>query len=413
MNAEGYVRAACLTSPVPGGVAVVQVVGTGAPVLVNSLLQSSKPLSLNEQAADRLCFCRLIDEGRILDDVVVTVRSEAADGSVVDISLHGGPRVVQRLLMLLKRRGAEIVPPAELMKYTWPPRCLIEVEGLEALMKAKSRPVALWLAHSMEQLPRKIEQLEEDIKSGQLDRVRNLLAEIGASAAYYRYLLEGVRVVLVGDPNSGKSTLANTLAEREQAIVSDLPGTTRDWVQHPAAIRGLPFIFVDTAGLRESEDPVEQEAVRRARRQVQSADIVLQVMDGAISPSERTSQDWVLPAQTGKSGESCRAWLWVWNKSDQGIDSSWQTYIDQAGSRYVLVSALTGEGLENLGNKLIEAAGMGFWRQDCPGIFTKRQVKACASVLSAINNDKPNLGGACYWLRCLKFGAFSPEESSL
>jgi tRNA modification GTPase len=413
MSIERHVRAACLTPPVPGGVAVVQVVGAEAPALVNSLLQTSKPINLHEQAADRLRFCRLLDDGQVLDDVVVTVRGQAEGEAVVDISLHGGPRVVQRLLMLLKRQGTEIVTQQDLVTKTWGGQCLIETEGLEALAKAKSRSVALWVAHSMEQLPSIVEELVRDVNDGELERAHQTLKETGKSGVYFHRLLDGVRVVLTGPPNSGKSTLANSLAEREQAIVSELPGTTRDWVEHPAALHGIPFTFVDTAGLRESEDPIEQEAVERARQQVRTADVVLLVMDGSQPPPKDFSFNPVsaIPTESDDAGV-CKVTLWALNKSDQGVDPGWRDHIRHEQDSGVTVSALTGDGLDNLGDLLISAAGLGDWSQDQAGIFTGRQKEAWEDITTALHADCPDVDAARNWFRCLKFGRLNPEESA-
>src|SRR5262249_6167144 len=156
------------------------------------------------------------------------------------------------------------------------------------------------------------------------------LDELLATADQGELVRHGARVAIVGPPNAGKSTLMNALLGRDRAIVHPAPGTTRDTLEESVNVGGVPFVFVDTAGLRETEDAVEAAGVERARTAAKGADVVLLVLDGSAAiPAELPGADLV-----------------VTNKSD----------LPGAAGPGLHISALTGGGLEELREQLLKAA---------------------------------------------------------
>jgi len=396
------VRAACLTPPGVGGVAVIQVVGPGADALVEAHLRSRRPIDLASMGADQTRLCQIVEGEEVIDDVVVCVRRGADGTPVVDLGLHGGPRVVQRVLMLLNAAGARMVEPHEILAGSWPARNAIESEAIQALLAARTRAVAAWLARIADRLTAEIEADLDRIGRGDLEGAREHLAGLRAGAGRARHLLEGVRCVLTGEPNTGKSTLANTLAEREHAVVSDVPGTTRDWTEHPSAIDGVPVTYVDTAGLRPSDDPIEMEAIRRARQQIESADLILQISDLSIAPGESGGSP--LPGEEGWRTAVDRPVVFVWNKSDLPRHPAHEPAIRQAGRRGVLVSARTGTGLSDLRQRLVDILKL-TGGPDWPAVpFTPRQVEACRSAEAALGRSAPDGRKAAACLRFLMDG---------
>lgn len=408
MNRREPALAACLTPPTFGGIAVIQILTRDSQWL-RPLFRTSRPIEFDAPASDELRLCRLVDGDQIIDDAVVAVRRNPAGQLVIDLSLHGGPRIVQRALLLLKAAGACIVPAVELLGSTWAANDLLCREALEAIVQAKTRTLALWLAATREALPNELDRLMADTRADRLDSVRRQLGEWLVASPTVRRALTGVRVVLVGPPNSGKSTLANQLAGRHSAIVSDLPGTTRDWLEHPASIEGVPFTFVDTAGVRDTADPIEAEAIRRTRRQAATADIVLQVIDQSSPPWPEDLQPANDANQVTQEFTSTQPTFVVWNKNDLPADPGQAERIGGWPTRGLSVSARTGDGFDRLRTALLGAVGLADWRQAVGVPFTVRQAQAVEAALSALSAERPDRAEACRWLKIVRWGQ-DPQE---
>ncbi|HPD30972.1 MAG TPA: 50S ribosome-binding GTPase [Phycisphaerae bacterium] len=405
MSETDALKAACLTPPAMGGVAVIEVVGRHALRVVAKYLRSRRPIDPNAVDTNEVRLCRWADGDQVIDDALVTVR-RAPDGPfVVDISLHGGPRIVQRALLMLQQAGVRIVEPTALLDDSCPAATVVEREILPLLLRAKTRAVAIWLAELVHRLPKRIEAVLDLIEVGEATLARRELAALCQSVDQARYLLSGVRVVVIGPPNTGKSTLINRLASREQAVVSDQPGTTRDWVEHPGVIDGIPLVFVDTAGIRDTADPIEQEAIRRTYQQASTADILLSVSD-LTTPLETG-----LPPKkmTGDQSGMIRVppIVLVANKSDLPAHPSWQNVqFSEAG--FLQVSALASAGLEDLEARLVDSTGLTGWRQKLIAPVSPHQVACCRGALSALESGRADPPAASRWLRDM-LGPASPR----
>ena len=409
MNTTCHASAACLTPPLPGGVAVIEVVGAAALGLVNPLLQARRPVDLSRMSSHELRLACLMDGEETIDDVVVSVRSGASGPAVVDLTLHGGPRVVQRALVLLKRVGVRIVEQDELSVWSWPPRESRQGPWLTALLRAKTPAVVEWLMRMRSAFPAEIRRIVTMLEMDETKQAGEALDALSLRGCRLRYLLEGVRVVLAGGPNVGKSTLANALAEREGSIVSPTAGTTRDWVEHPTAIGGVPFMLVDTAGLRESEDFIEREAVRRTRTQMAAADLILQVMDISEPPlaDDLTGR----AVSTGRKAVGCPI-IYVWNKRDLPVHPAQEQQITLIGSAAIQVSARTGEGLGDLRDKMARSLGLAGWETDGPGPFDEEAAEICLAALSELKTGPNGFQGAVQRLKFLISEHMEVERSS-
>jgi len=405
-----HIRAACLTPPRPGGVAVIQVIGREAREVVAAFLDTGKKPSGDLPADGELRLCRIVEGDKTIDDALITARSGLDGNTVIDISLHGGPRIVQRVLLLLKKAGVAIVEPSELPEQNWYAADSLEAEMSACLLRAKTRRAACWLVGVAEGLRAEIEGIISQVEKGDLDAGRNRIENLLAGAGMAGFVLAGVRVVLIGEPNTGKSTLANALAGREHAIVSEVPGTTRDWVEHPGAINGIPFTFVDTAGLGESGDPIEAEAVRRAHEQSRNADMVLRVIDSSVPPTP--AEYAAIEELTSGPTDSAVRSLFVWNKCDCPLHPDHRRPIRDAGDLGIRVSALTGAGIEDLRGRISEIMGFGDFDGEGAALVTGRQLEACENALFALNSG---IGGeALVWLRfMLNKSDIRPEEGFL
>ena len=237
-----------------------------------------------------------------------------------------------------------------------------------------------------------IDFLADDAIAEQLDKVKQKLNEVKKSATQGRLLKEGMTVVIAGKPNAGKSSLLNQLAGQESAIVTDIPGTTRDILREHIQIDGLPLHIIDTAGLRDSEDIVEQEGVRRAKKMIENADRVLFVVD--INDEDRTELE-RLPENVGLTT--------VYNKIDTQVRIAELIEHPETERRTeIYLSAKTGDGIDALKQHLKKCMG---YQQNNEGQFIARR-----RHLDAIDSAEEHLQYADVNLHKLKAGELLAEE---
>lgn len=299
----------------PAAIAIVRISGPHASAALAALVGAAPT---PRQA--KLATVRDPDGGLVLDRALTLFFSaphSATGEDVVELHLHGGRAVVAAVERALSRRpGLRRARPGEFTRRAFANGTidLAEAEGLGDLLVAEtegqrrnamaladgtvSRAIRRWRAELIEQaaaIEARIDFSDEDDvpdddgrSSEAVGRLRAEIAEMLAAPPAER-LRDGIRVVIAGPPNSGKSTLFNVLVGREAAIATPIPGTTRDLIECPVVLDGLPFIFVDSAGLREAEDSIEQIGIGRTREAIGAADVLLwmglpdaAILDGAI-----------------------------------------------------------------------------------------------------------------------------------
>jgi len=298
---------------------------------------------------------------------------------VLELHGHGGPVVMQALLAACLDAGARLAEPGEFTRRAFleGKLDLAQAEAVADLIDAASREAARSalrslsgefsaaigalqatlvelraLTEAMLDFPEEdVDSLHRDDAAGRLAEVRRALDEVLAKSRQGSLLRTGIHVVLAGRPNVGKSSLLNRLAGEERAIVTPIPGTTRDALREPIQIDGVPLIVVDTAGLRESRDELERLGMQRTQQELERADLVLAVFDASRGPDELHD----LPAAAAR--------IDVYNKVDlvPGFD---------APGGALAVSARTGEGLEALRRRMLEAAG---WSSSGEPAFLARE----------------------------------------
>ena len=339
---------AAVTSPRGvGGVAVIQVSGPGALAVTRGFLNTPGRTRTLELSSGRLKLARWMDGEEHVDDVIVVTDDPQADAQLVCITTHGSVRVVERILMNLQSAGARVVStlPAET---AWAHLCPIEAAVMSHLPRAQTKQIALWLVRQITELPPVIEEAMRLILQGEISPAIGRLEALIESYDRAQLLLDGARVVIVGPPNVGKSTLANCLFEKPWSIESEEAGTTRDWVHHSIAIDGIPMVLADTAGLRDDADPIEAQAIRLAYPVIRSADAQILVLD-ATGPETQVDKEWL----TGLLDR--RKMVVVLNKSDLVAPGRPRLDVSKiSGAVPVVVSALHGHGLGNLRRVILE-----------------------------------------------------------
>jgi tRNA modification GTPase len=334
---------------------------------------------------------------------------------VVELQAHGGPVILDLLLRDVCRRGARQAGPGEFSQraYLNDKLDLAQAEAIADLINSSTEQAALNASRSLQgEFSSKIDQLvamvthlrvyveaaidfpEEEIDFIQEGQVAAQLADIIeqlqavlAQARQGSLLREGMKLVIAGKPNAGKSSLLNALAGVDTAIVTAIAGTTRDVLREHIQLDGMPLHVVDTAGLRDSDDEVEREGIRRAREEIASADRILLVIDG--SDPDAAGMDALLPAEIRDQVRDIPVTL-VHNKCDLSGRQPGVELLNQYTS--IILSATSGAGLELLKNHLKDSMG---FVDPGEGTFSarRRHLQALESALGFLLAGQSQLAG--------------------
>jgi tRNA modification GTPase len=380
-------RVAALTALAAGGVAVVQLTGNDAAVQT-ALARCCRRRSNDappEFPDNRLVYCRLFDGGEPLDDVVV-VTWRADVRRLAEVSLHGGVRIVQRAITLFERLGAARLDAGSHPTDDGAPctadACIAAID--RALTEAPTRRIAQWLLAQRRISPVMIERAAGTASPALSDAERR---EFIALSRIAQRALRGPRVAIVGPPNAGKSTLANALLGRDRAIISDVPGTTRDWIEESFNLDGWPILLTDTAGIRLDGDDLETLAIDRGLHRAGLADVVLIVHEAARWCAQAGAARLLAERLTQPRVR------FVASKCDLApIDPSGRESVrGTTESSPIAVSARTGDGMRDLTDALRTALGLDRLTDDRPALFDAALLESlavsCATQADATRSD--------------------------
>ncbi len=269
-------RVVLLTPAGRGAVATVRVEGLDACERVDAHFRAASQCPVSDLPGDRLAFGRFQLGEDVHDEVVV----RRPDENAVEIHCHGGPAVVERLIAVLTAHGGERVSAERWLKSTH--SSPIVAAAHTALGNATTlRAAAILLDQYHGALDRALQQVLNQLDHGEVDGAAEQLGRLLEIAPCGCHLVRPWQIVLAGRPNVGKSSLINALVGYHRAIVHEAPGTTRDLVTAKTALDGWPVEFCDTAGIRAAEHAIEKQGIGLARRQMESASLVLLVFDVA------------------------------------------------------------------------------------------------------------------------------------
>ncbi len=297
-----------------GGLAVIRISGPQALAIADRVFVSLGKSAMKPSAAPThtVHYGKIMREGRGIDEVMVAVMRgprTLTREDVVEITCHGGLIAVKLVLDAVLENGARLAEPGEFTRRSFL-NGRIDLAQAEAVADLIHARTELALVAANEQLAGKLSQRinllrdelmktlahveahidfpDEDIAPDtkeqllmRLEQGMGFMDELLRTSNEGQILRRGIRAAIVGRPNAGKSSLLNQLLGHDRAIVSPIPGTTRDTIEETANIRGLPVIFVDTAGLREAGDEIEVEGIRRSRQSLAKAEFILHVLDGS------------------------------------------------------------------------------------------------------------------------------------
>jgi tRNA modification GTPase len=393
--------AAISTPPGEGGIGVIRLSGPDAVAIARRLFRPAF-----DPAPYRLHYGHVVDETGVVDEVLLSVmrapRSYTRE-DVVEISAHGGPVPLRRILALVLAAGARLARPGEFTEraflngridLTQAEAVLDTIRartdaGLRAAQAAlggalggRVRALRGRLVALLASLEAAIDYADEDLTflapaeiADELESIAADLTDLVASHDRGKLLREGAATVIIGRPNTGKSSLLNALLGEARAIVTDVPGTTRDVIEEQIDLHGVPLRLVDTAGIRHTEDAVERIGVARSRAALEGADLVLLVLDAS---APLTPEDAALLAEV-----RARPAIAVLNKADL---PAVLTPAEIAGVPTVALSALTGAGLSDLHDAFARLLFGGAVAAEAPALANLRQRDAAMRAADAVRH---------------------------
>ena len=409
--------AAIATPPVPSAIGIVRVSGEGAIEAASAVFRAASGRPLAACESRRLVYGTLLGpDGAPIDQVLATL-SRAPHSytgeDTAELQCHGSPAVLAMALEALFAQGVRQAGPGEFTKRAFlnGKLDLTQAEAVVDLIDAETAAAARNAAAQLDGgLRRVLEPVQEELlevtsrfyavvdypdEDIQDVRPEEIAAALRSAAGRLERLLDtcrrgqvlksGVRTAIVGRPNAGKSSLLNALAGYERAIVTDIPGTTRDTVEESVLCGGVLLRLIDTAGIRATEDPVEQLGVERSRRAIASAELVLAVVDGAVPEDPEEGS---LLADVARCGVP---WLLVFTKRDMagGLRTAGAVFPAGEGplappAAVVSLSSVTGEGLEDLGNAVAALFPAGDPGEAGSLLTDRRQEDAARRALDAV-----------------------------
>lgn len=401
--------AAISTPPGRGGIGIVRLSGAEARAIAKPLLRLRHSL-VSAQAR----FAEVLDEsGDVLDEAVVTyfqAPNSYTSEDVVEIAAHGSPVLLDYLLRACIGNGARLAEPGEftqraflsgrldltqaeavhdLIESTTLHQARVAAQQLGGALSRQIAPIKEKLIHLIATLEAGIDFAEDDIDvlpaveiAAQIEAVQAPLRALEETFSYGRIVRDGFTLAIVGRPNAGKSSLFNRLIQRDRAIVTATPGTTRDLVTERVSIEGIPVELVDTAGLRDATDEAETIGITKSREAMAEADLVLLVLDAT---AELHPED-----EAAIAAHSARPLLIALNKHDLRPDAA----LPHHEHTTIPTSALTGEGLAELRGAILKLITTGAPSAETALLTNLRQQQAVAASVAALARAGNAVGNA-------------------
>jgi len=356
--------ASLMTARAVAAISGIQLIGAGSADIIKSIFRPAGKMNV-DLSKGRILHGFIFDGGRDIDEVVIGCE----DKDVFSINCHGNPLIVENILELLKTRGAKIAEPQEVLAFLGRQKYgdnTIAIEAGIALTQSATLDGAKIIAHQTKMgLLQTAQWWLKNLSVFELDDIKAGAAQILSDSKIAYFFIKGAKVVIAGPPNSGKSTLFNYLCGKQKAIVTDIAGTTRDWLSAKIRLKKITAEFFDTAGLDESlsgKSAVDAESQKQAVELIEKCDIVLFILDATKKAS---ASGFRLSAKTV---------LTIFNKCDLLKDLSFEG---------LKISAKTGQGVDKLVAAIEKALQVSDFDVKKTVCFTDRQRKVLEQIASA------------------------------
>jgi tRNA modification GTPase len=386
-----------------GSIAVIRVSGPEAIRIINHIFVGK---NLEQAAANTIHYGKIKSKEKEVDQVLVSIfhaPNSYTGEHYIEVSCHGNPFIVDDIIAALIHSGASMAKPGEftMRSFLNQKMDLSQAEAVSSIISAKSRA---GIHNSLEQLNGKLageilnlkdkliniiglmeidldfaeEELNVTDKKEiiqQLEAIRVQLIHLANSYNYAKFFNDGIGLAIIGEPNVGKSTLLNQILGENRAITSHIPGTTRDMIQETIVIRDILFRLSDTAGLRETKDAIESEGIKRTRKQIDRSDLILLVVDVSKELSDE-SKNVINDALDSISGQI----IIVANKSDKGVYKETLEFLQKSGKSISRIAAISGAGLSELIESIIQQVSAGYERYSDKLIITNKRQKEVLQI---------------------------------
>ena len=413
--------AAIATASGNSGIGIIRVSGDEAVEIVDKIFKSvNSDKKLVNVKSHTINYGHIVDNDKVIDEVLVSVMNgphSYTGEDVVEINCHGGMIVIRKILEIVLKNGARTAEPGEFTKRAFL-NGRMDLSQAEAVMDVINAKNEFALSSSIEQLNGRVSEKIKSLRKkiiyniafiesalddpehisidGYSDKLSKILEEVNGELSRLinnfdngRIVKEGVKTVILGKPNAGKSSLLNLLLGEERAIVTDIEGTTRDTLEESINLNGVFLNLIDTAGIRASEDVVEQIGVNKAKELAEKSDLVIFVADASKEWDENDKEiiNWIKDKQA----------IVLLNKSDLGTIINEKNVSEFDNKPVITFSAKTGDGLDELENKIRDLFYEGKVKYNDELYITNARQKeslinaknSIEEVIKSVENDMP------------------------
>jgi tRNA modification GTPase len=403
-----------------GAIAVIRISGKDAIQIASKHFKSIKGKKLMEQKSHTILLGHIVDGNRVLDEVLLSVfkgPNSYTGENIIEISCHGSTYIQQEIIQLFLRNGCKTAEPGEftLRAFLNGKIDLSQAEAVADVIasdNAASHQIAIQqmrggfsneikelraeLMNFASLIELELDFAEEDVEFANRDQFQDLINRIQLvlkrlidSFAVGNVLKNGIPVAIVGEPNVGKSTLLNSLLNEDRAIVSDIAGTTRDTIEDEISIDGIGFRFIDTAGIRETKDVVEEIGIKKTFEKIKQAQVVLFLVDGSKLTADSALERLKIEVEKIKNLYPLKSVLILVNKFDllneaAILNLKSQLKTDNLQQSTIFISAKTGEGVEDLKSELLSLINTGALRNNETIVTNSRHYNSLLKALEEI-----------------------------
>lgn len=415
--------AAISTAPAIGGIGIVRMSGKDCFEVLEKIFKPKNPETIENIAGYRIKYGTIVnpETNRVVDEVLVSYfkcpKSYTAE-NMCEINSHGGIVVLREILELCLKNGAELAKPGEFTERAFLNGRidLTQAEAIIDIINAKSTREAQESANQLEgYLSRKINEIREKIMDimvkieanidypeydveevsnkdaeNKLKEIENELIKLSKTFENGKILKEGVKIAIIGSPNAGKSSLLNSMLKEERAIVTDIAGTTRDIIEEQISIEGIPFKVIDTAGIRDAKDKIEQIGIEKSKKAANEADVILAVFDSSVPLNDEDRE--ILNLLKHKKS------IIVLNKTDlKQIVNNECKEIQDVNTEVINISLKNKEGLEKFYESLVKMFNLNQINLDNELTITNirhqelinKAIESTRMALNDLNNSMP------------------------